>query len=419
MRQFVIIVESGNRGAEIPSFKAMGYDVILLTSGIIPYDHHYVEQASKVITDKKIVQLEYLTHIINELHSIHSVKTVCSTSDFFIHPVSLICEIYQYPFLNSKSSVLFHQKDEFRKKQKELNFNHPEFHTFHEITDAVQFYRASNNGKWIFKPINGNESVAVQLIKSEQELVDCYQRLKYLSRYTGTLYKASFLLEEFVEGDIYSCEFMVSKGRVQILGVTGRYMSPLPYFIELGYVFPVHGPVEDQIIEETKRFIREFQYDQGACHIEYIISTNNVVYILEVNPRLIGPPNPWMIDRALDISVFDRLCSLLVTGELPELVICNPRYSVCYEVTSPISGYLNGIQIEQRYLDDKDHVHIIILKENKQYIEKATSNTDIIARILTVADSIQEAQRLADEIYGSIRIEMSIQPCSIMVFEKS
>lgn len=412
MTQYVIIVESGNRGAEILSFQSLGYEVILITSGIVPYDSENIKHAIKVITDKRIVQFDFLSSLINEIKSEHMVKTIVSTSDFFIYPVSLICEKYNYSFLSSESSFVFHYKDEFRRKQNQLSFAHPKFYSFSEIKEALDFYRTSQYKQWVFKPVNGNESVGVKLINNEQELNESFKKLKNISRFTGNLYQPTFLLEEYIEGNIYSCEFIVANDQIQILGVTNRLMSQLPYFIELGYTFPVNGPIVNRIVEETKRFVNEFQYNFGPCHIEFIVTEEDEVYILEVNPRLIGPPNPWMIDRALNISVFDQVCALFITGELAETNLSNPRYSVCLEITSPVAGNLCGIKIHPSYLNHSD-VNIIFLKEINQYVTVASSNTDIIARILTVADSVEIAQDLAMEIYKNTELEMKIQPKAI------
>ncbi|REK71602.1 ATP-grasp domain-containing protein [Paenibacillus paeoniae] len=409
MNRTVILVESGNRGAEIPSFRKLGFNVIYIHSGVIPYEQDNIAQANKIIFDKGIIQYERLAEIISELHNLCTIETICSTSDFFITSVCRLCEKYGYRSLNSNIAATFHYKNKFREKQRKFHYNVPDFYSFEDLTVAVQFYNNAEKKEWIFKPVNGNESVAVQLVQSEQELRDCYKQLKYLSRYTGSLLSPSFLLEEYIVGNIYSCEFIVSDGQFQVFGVTNRLMSELPYFVELGYSFPVYGDVAELVIEETKRFIKDFQYNFGPCHIEYIVSPDNKIYILEVNPRLIGPPNPWMIDRALGISVFDTICSLYITGEILEPVNYATNYSACLEVTSPVSGYLRQLHIDSNYLARND-AHVILMKEKEEYINSATSNTDILARILTTADTIHGAQKLAKEIYDNIRLDVSIKP---------
>ncbi|HDR3523488.1 ATP-grasp domain-containing protein (plasmid) [Bacillus cereus] len=409
MNQSVILVESGNRGAEIAAFRQLGYNVILLTTGLIPYDSCFQEQANQIISDKKLIHYEILEEKIRELHDIYSIKTVCSTSDFFIYNTSLICEKYCYPFLNSNAAYTFHFKNKFRNKQKELNYNFPEYHHFQNISDALQFYNETNKKQWVFKPVNGNESVAVKLIHSETDLMECYKQLQYLSRFTGSLMQPEFLLEEYIEGNIYSCEFIAENDQIQILGVTNRLMSNPPFFVELGYNFPIENSIAQEIIEETKRFVYDFQYLFGPCHIEYIIGTDKTIYILEVNPRLVGPPNPWMIDRSLDFSVFNHICKLFINGKTCEIPTGIPKFTTCLEVTSPIDGYLKNILVDQSYLI-RDDVQIIFMKEKNEYIRKASSNTDILARILTVAETLQEAQRLANEIYEKIQLEIKIKP---------
>ncbi|WP_176545509.1 ATP-grasp domain-containing protein [Bacillus pseudomycoides] len=404
-KDVIILLESGNRASEVNYLVQKGYEVILVSSGVLPIDRENLMGCLKHLTDKKIIDINYTRQLLNKLKQKFNIKSLFSTSDFFTYQASILSQ--EFELLGDRSNIDFSNKYTFRKMQKALGYKFPEFHKCSSLEEGINILKKTKK-KMVFKPINGNESTGVKLISSEKDLEDAFHHLLKLSRFTNNLIKNEYLLEEYISGDIFSCEFVKDTNKTIILGTTNRIMSNPPYFIELGYTFPYEGKETSSLTEITLDFIRDFKYSFGACHIEYIISDkDNSIYILEVNPRLVGWPNYWMINKALNCDIFGSIGDLYTTGlfdfEFPNI----KQTAVCLEVTSPIDGYLLKLSFPKCINDD---IEIITNVEESQFIHNPRSNTDIIARILVCKDSYENAQNEALEILRGFSLDLRIKP---------
>ncbi|EJV74924.1 MULTISPECIES: ATP-grasp domain-containing protein [Bacillus] len=404
-KKTIILVESGNFGMEIVELHNLDYNVIFLSTGILPFDTSMNKYILKHIEDRSIVKLNYLESIIKELLRGYNVISIFTTSDFFIYPVSIICEKFNFNTLNSTSAEIFSNKFNFRFNQQSKGFLHPEFYKFSNLNDGMALINKNRHKKWVFKPIMGNESIGVKLITSSKDLKECYQANKNLARYTNNLFSQDYMLEEYITGEIYSCEFITSKHGLHILGITNRHITPPPFFVELEYCFPFQDHLTCELYRETEKFVRNFNYDFGPCHLEFIVTKENYIYILEVNPRIMGWPNNWLIDRALDCNIFREIANLYITGKINIKTNFYNNFTCCLEVTTPSNGYLVSIDVNR---DWSNHKNIKVIQNVKEgtYIKTASSNKDILLRILTVGATTSEAIRLAQEVQDSYQLNI-------------
>ncbi|MBA4493456.1 ATP-grasp domain-containing protein [Paenactinomyces guangxiensis] len=407
-KEIVLLVESGNHGCEIEAIRRQGYEVVYLTTGLLPFDFKYKCLCERFISDKKIYQTDVLDAYIKQLVQEYHVKAMYTTSDFLSYAVAFMAEKYGFWGLKPEWTKSYIKKHEFRKKQRELGYNTPSFYICHSLDEGIAVLK--NEGKpMVFKPVNGNESMGVKLVQTQLELSECIKNIKNISRFTGQMIEGDiYLLEEYLEGDVYSCEFLNGKDGLSILGITNRQLSPPPFFIELGYVFPFQNECEQRIVNETRRFVKDFKYGIGAGHIEFIVKENNI-YILEINPRIMGWPNYWMINQSLGCDIFGLINELAITGETSYFPPKTKRVSCCIEVTPPIQGYIRDIRVKNDWARHPD-VKLIHQYQQGAFVREASSNGHIISRILTVGSTKREAQELAYQILQDYEIHMILKP---------
>ncbi|WP_180956201.1 MULTISPECIES: acetyl-CoA carboxylase biotin carboxylase subunit family protein [unclassified Planococcus (in: firmicutes)] len=405
----VLLIESGNLGAEIERITAEKFKVIYVCSGILPFDPSNKQYLLEYIEDKKITDFKFLRNLVLDISNKYRLLNIYTTSDFYSHYISKIAEELKYPGLNSETALIVSKKNNFRNKQKEINYKYPEYHILSNLQTGIEILK-NENKSYIFKPINGNESLGVKLISTKEELVESYNSLLKLGRYTNNLIDSTqYLLEEYIEGKIYSCEFIKDYKNLTILGITNRVVSEKPYFIEIGYTFPYFDSnINKLIIQATEKFVDDFDYDFGPCHIEFIVDENNQVIILEVNPRLVGWPNYWMINETLECDIFSAINNLYTNGELCSLNLSPHRYSSCIEVVTPIEGFFKGFSTRTEWKFDPDVLIIQNIPDNT-YLKTPKSNRDILARILTKGESMEQAKIKALEIYDDLKINIVIR----------
>ncbi|MED0823863.1 MULTISPECIES: ATP-grasp domain-containing protein [Bacillus cereus group] len=411
--EVILLIESGNLGSEIISIAKKGYKIIYLSSGILPFNLDNKVNLLEYIEDKNITRYEVLRDHVKRIAEKYNILTMFTTSDFYVYHVSKLSVEFNLNNLNDTSAYTFSKKHVFREKQRYLGYPYPDFHVLTGLEQGLEIIK-NKEIQYIFKPINGNESLGVKLVSTEDELKESYRNLSLLSRFTNNLIdSSSYILEEYIEGKIYSCEFIKDQDKLTILGVTNRIISPKPYFIELGYTFPyMDKDINKLVIETTEKFITDFNYDFGPCHIEYIINENGEIYILEVNPRLVGWPNYWMINETLNCDIFSLINELYITGKINELNLGPKCYSTCLEVVPPIEGYFKGLSIKKEWVNNPD-IKIIKNIDDDSYVKLPKSNRDIIARILTKGETMKDSKELALEVYRDLEIKFVVRSINL------
>ena len=98
------------------------------------------------------------------------------------------------------------------------------------------------------------------------------------------------IIEEFIEGQEYSVEYISWQGKHTFLALTQKFTTGAPHFIETGHLQPAE--VSDTILEHIKRIV-EHALDTlavkfGASHSEIKIDKDGTIKIIEIGARMGG-----------------------------------------------------------------------------------------------------------------------------------
>lgn len=98
------------------------------------------------------------------------------------------------------------------------------------------------------------------------------------------------LIEEFVEGQEYSIEYISYKGVHSFLAMTLKYTTGAPHFIETGHLEP--APVKENILTKIKSLVPKaldsLQITDGASHTELKINNKGEIKLIEIGARMGG-----------------------------------------------------------------------------------------------------------------------------------
>lgn len=134
----------------------------------------------------------------------------------------------------------------------------------------------------IVKPTDraGSRGVTkVNNIKDLQSAID-YARSESLS--------GNAVIEEYIDGEEYSCECISQEGRHTRLVFTKKFTTGYPNFIETGHIQPVNFENETVIEEIIFKALDSLEITNGASHTEFKITPNNEIKIIEVGARMAG-----------------------------------------------------------------------------------------------------------------------------------
>ena len=98
------------------------------------------------------------------------------------------------------------------------------------------------------------------------------------------------LVEEFVEGNEYSVEYISWEGTHSFLALTYKYTSGAPHFIETGHIEP--APVDEKVVERiksiTEHALDSLEIKYGASHTEVKVNKDGAIKIIEIGGRMGG-----------------------------------------------------------------------------------------------------------------------------------
>lgn len=136
----------------------------------------------------------------------------------------------------------------------------------------------------IVKPTDRSGSRGIYKIENRQEIKNAVnEALK-----EGFERKA--LLEEYVEGQEYSVEYISYHGKHYFLALTLKYTTGAPHFIETAHLEP--APVDEKTIEKVKAVVEHaldsLELTEGASHSELKIDKDGNIRLIEIGGRMGG-----------------------------------------------------------------------------------------------------------------------------------
>lgn len=98
------------------------------------------------------------------------------------------------------------------------------------------------------------------------------------------------LVEEFVSGREFSVEFISYNGEHYFLGLTQKYTTGAPHFIEKGHMEPAMVSVNE--LQEIKKIVMHaldsLRIKYGASHTELKITETGKIFLIEIGSRMGG-----------------------------------------------------------------------------------------------------------------------------------
>ena len=191
-----------------------------------------------------------------------------------------------------KSRIIFNEATEV--KIKNAYVNNPK--------DLITFMSKFNIG--VLKPTRGTASNKV--IKVTQQNMD--QLL--IQNIIKDCNENELIIEEFIEGDEYAFEGMLIDSKLSKFVVFEKPLAFVePYFEESIYITPSN--LSNEIIESVQKRLekacQKLGLTNGPIHAEFKIS-NNEVFLIEINPRMIG----GLCSRCLSFGLFKQSLEELI-----------------------------------------------------------------------------------------------------------
>ncbi|MCM1157260.1 MAG: ATP-grasp domain-containing protein [Bacteroidales bacterium] len=157
----------------------------------------------------------------------------------------------------------------------------PKYYCSDELTEEMV---AKLKLPLIVKPVDRSGSRGITKITDKAKLREAIRIAKEQS------FDKKAVVEEFVEGEEYSVEYVSYKGKHYFLAMTKKYTTGAPHFIETGHMQPsgVEGEQLEQVKAVVEHALNTLGIKYGASHSEVKIDEMGNIRIIEIGGRMGG-----------------------------------------------------------------------------------------------------------------------------------
>lgn len=152
------------------------------------------------------------------------------------------------------------------------------------ISDINQLVNKSFSYPVIVKPTDRSGSRGIYKVEKPEKLENAVK----LSLEVG--FKHQVLVEEFVEGQEYSVEYISYNGMHTFLAITHKYTTGAPNFIETKHLEP--APIDENLLQNVKKIVthalNSLDIKNGASHSELKIAKDGTIKLIEIGARMGG-----------------------------------------------------------------------------------------------------------------------------------
>ncbi|MCF7955225.1 MAG: ATP-grasp domain-containing protein [Phycisphaerae bacterium] len=181
----------------------------------------------------------------------------------------------------------------------------------HKASDVVDFMQRIGSPV-VLKPITGSGSELIFLCSTEDECLAAFNTMQSkMSRHCDSRMYAScicdgkrvdprkvFVIEEFVQGDEYSCDFILDGNDVEIIRIARKIPDPMQVFgTTLAYLLPSPLPkcLEDGAFRrQLNRAAVTLGLDRAICMLDFVVRDGQA-FMIELSPRPGGDCLPPLI----------------------------------------------------------------------------------------------------------------------------
>lgn len=208
---------------------------------------------------------------------------VCSiASDLAVTTVNYVAHNLGLVSNNPKYSKICTNKYKMRQALEKGNINVPKYLKTGKNLQLSKI--AEFNYPLIVKPTDRSGSRGVTLINDSKEIKAAIDNAISYS------YEKKAIIEEYIDGDEYSCECISYKGKHHLLAITKKYTTGAPHFIETAHIEP--SGLNDEMIktveEEIFKALDVLHIEYGASHSEFKINNKGKIKIIEIGARMGG-----------------------------------------------------------------------------------------------------------------------------------
>ena len=251
-----------------------------------------------------------IIHAVSYLMRENRIDRIIPLDDYDVETAAMLREHLRLPGLGETGARYFRDKLAMRMQASAAGIPVPPFTPVFSYRRLAEFMERTPP-PWVLKPRSEAGAMGIRKLHSAEEVWD---RLRELGDA-----QSFFHLEQFVPGEIYHVDSLVSDGRV-LFAQPHKYARPPMSVAHEGGVFVSRtlpdGEEARAILELNERLLRAFGLERGATHAEFIRGRDGQVYFLEVAARVGGANIEQLVESASGLNLWGEWARMEIAHAL-------------------------------------------------------------------------------------------------------
>lgn len=358
----------GNRFLE--TCKREGARVILLVREEVLGKPWAREACDEVLAMTSLADLREVQNAVSYLARTRAIDRVAPLDDYDVMVAAGLRQHLCLPGTSEGEARRFRDKLTMRVEARRAGVSVPDFVPLFNHAEVARFLEETP-APWMLKPRAEASAIGIRKLGRAAEVWQAIEALGDLQSY--------YLLERFVEGDVFHVDAVVEGGEVAFAEAHG-YLRPLFQIVHEGGVFatrtlPRDDPFTLELLAEHRRLISALRLARGVTHTEFIRGkADGTIYFLETAARVAGAHIADLVDEVAGVDLWAEWARLeLFFGERPFQPRPRPAgygglvLSLARQERPDTSAYRDP-EIARR-LDVPNHVGFVVRSESPARVE--------------------------------------------------
>ena len=370
----LLCLASYHKGFEfLREAKRQGVRVLLVTSLSLKdaeWPHESLDDIFYIPDDKKRWKMEDLILGVSHIARGLPIDRIVPLDDFDLEKASALREHLRVPGMGETTTRHFRDKLAMRVKAQDDGLPVPKFvHVLND--DRLREFCQTVPPPWILKPRHMAGAIGIRKISGEDEMWTVTEALGSERSY--------YLLEQFVPGDVYHVDSIVSEREV-VVAIPSKYGTPPFDVSHSGGVFTTRildrtSADARELVETNARILKSLGVLRGVSHTEYIRGRDGRLIFLETSARVGGAHIAELIEAAAGFNMWAEWAKIEIAGGKNPYIPPSPRedyggliVSLARQESPDLSAYSDPEVVWR--LKKKHHAGVIVTSPSAARVDE-------------------------------------------------
>jgi hypothetical protein len=217
----------------------------------------------------------------------------------------------------SSQARLFRDKLSMRHKTLKENILQAKFTHAVSYQDVGEFMEKVKS-PWVLKPRADASSIGIKKFTETEEV---WRAIDSLNQRESPKERAdAYLLEEFIEGEVYHVDSLVNDGKVAVACANRYGNAPLEIATEGGvstsYTIDYKSAERRKLLKANDKILKAFGFEKGVTHAEFIKSkADGEFYFLEIGARVGGAYTAEAFEAASGLNIWREWAKIEMSSD--------------------------------------------------------------------------------------------------------